>query len=149
MAKHEFDDATLADALETAKQELAQFEVDNRSVAEDAVEHAEQWLAFVRGAQGAQLQPASFAGGYRSLHPQAIAEVVCAFVVSSGNFREWLLTEVAAVGGSAPGISPLSRKDRDARLEELRHRIAALEAEQRRRALERTRDDATAQLAEL
>jgi len=145
----EVDDATLAETVEAAKRELAEFEVAHRSVAEDAVEHAEQWLALVRGADGAQLHPASFAGGYRSLHRAELTEVVCAFVVSSGNFREWLLSEVAKVGGSAPGISALSRKERDARLAELKERVRTLEAEAQRRVFERARDDANAALAEL
>jgi hypothetical protein len=136
----------LGDDLAQLRDELDSFERDNRITVDDIAENAERWLTQARGVP--LLGSQALAAGGRSLANDAILEVAAAFIVSSGEFREWLIGRARACGGS-PGFSKLSRKDRDEQVDKMKAEIGALETEIVRRNLEAERGRVETELAAL
>lgn len=113
---------------------------------DEAPRKVEEWLDVARGIP--LLGPDALAGGGRALSSDACIEVAAAFVLSSGECRQWL-TECVGVVAGRPGFSKLDTAARDAELARREAEIRSIETELERRRISARRDEADAALAAL
>lgn len=142
------NDEQLTERIETLRAELQRFTSENRWVREDAVEAGEAWLERARAIVSLKPEEA-WPSGSKSLREESILEVCAAFVLTSGEFRRWLKERLGSVSGGAPGVSTLSRVERDKELQRLGGDLGAARAELTRRGLDRQKCELEDQLAAL